>query len=107
MMYTKEQVYCLPAGTKFIKIIEGKYPIITSITLNKAWETKANMLKNFEIMYNAFKENIQAFYDKVCVRRNERITRQQETLSSLPQFVLEEEEPQKLYKIKITFEEIN
>ena len=69
-------------------------------------ETKANILQDFETMYNSFKENIQAFYDKVCVRRNERITKQQEYLSSLPQFVLEEE-PQKIYKIKITFEEIN
>ena len=51
-------------------------------------ETRANMLQNFETMYNSFKENIQAFYDKVCVRRNERITKQQECLSKLPQFVL-------------------
>jgi hypothetical protein len=47
-MYTKEQVYCLPAGTKFIKIIEGKYPIITTIVLNKAWETKANSFNEAE-----------------------------------------------------------
>ena len=68
-------------------------------------ESKAKELQNFETMYNSFKENIQAFYDKVCVRRNEKITKQQEYLSKLPQFVLEEE-PQKIYKIKITFEEI-
>lgn len=68
---------------------------------------RANILQHFETMYNSFKENIQTFYDRVCVRRNERITKQQETLSSLPQFVLEEEKPQKIYKVKITVEEIN
>ena len=48
MKYTKEKTYYLPAGTKFLKIVEGKYPIITSITLNKAWETKANNIKEAE-----------------------------------------------------------
>ena len=69
-------------------------------------EQKATDLKAFEKMYNDFKENIQAFYDKIYFRRNQKIEDQQKFLSSLPQFNLEEE-PQKLYKIKITFEEIN
>ena len=56
-------------------------------------------------MYNDFKENIQALYDKICNRRNHKIEEQQKFLSSLPQFDLEEE-IQKLYRIKITFEEI-
>lgn len=66
---------------------------------------KADELKAFEKMYNDFKENIQTVYDKICVRRNHKIEEQQKFLSSLPQFDLEEE-IQKLYKIKITFEEI-
>ena len=60
MMYTKEKTYYLPAETKIIKIIEGKYPIITTITLNKDWETKANSFKEAEKqlkegLKNAFK----------------------------------------------------
>ena len=66
---------------------------------------KADELKAFEKMYNDFKENIQALYDKICFRRNQKIAEQQKFLSSLPQFDLEEEF-QKLYRIKITFEEI-
>lgn len=68
-------------------------------------EQKAADLKAFEKMYNDFKENIQALYDKICFRRNQKIEEQQKFLSSLPQFDLEEE-TQKLYRIKITFEEI-
>ena len=93
---------------------DGNFTIINNTWINSVPSetslhiigTRANMLQNFETMYNAFKENIQAFYDKVCIRRNERITKQQESFSSLPQFVLEEEELPKIYKIKITFEEI-
>ena len=69
-------------------------------------EQKADELKAFEKMYNDFKENIQAVYDKICCRRNHKIEEQQQFLSSLPKFDLEEE-TQKLYRIKITFEEIN
>ena len=47
-MYTKEKTYYLPAGTKIIKIIEGKYPIITTIMLNKVWETQTNSFKEAE-----------------------------------------------------------
>ena len=66
---------------------------------------KADELKAFEKMYNDFKENIQTVYDKICFRRNQKIEEQQKFLSSLPQFDLEED-TQKLYRIKITFEEI-
>jgi hypothetical protein len=69
-------------------------------------EQKADELKAFEKMYNDFKKNVQTFYNKIGDRRYHKIEDQQKFLSSLPQFDLEEE-PQKLYKIKITFEEIN
>ena len=85
-------------GTKWISSV----PCETSM---HTIEYKANELKAFEKMYNDFKENIQTVYDKICDRRNHKIEDQQKSLSSLPQFDLEEE-PQKLYKIKITFEEI-
>ena len=68
-------------------------------------EQKADELKAFEKMYNDFKKNVQTFYNKIGDRRYHKIEDQQKFLSSLPQFDLEEE-PQKLYKIKITFEEI-
>lgn len=48
MRYTKEEYWVLPAGTQIIKIIEGRYPILTSITLNKAWSIKANNFKEAE-----------------------------------------------------------
>lgn len=86
-------------GTKWISSIPCE---TSSYTIKQ----KAADLKAFEKMYNDFKENIQAFYDKICFRRNHKIEEQQKFLSSLPQFDLEEE-PQKLYRIKITFEEIN
>ena len=86
-------------GTKWIDSISYE-------TSNYMIQRKADELKAFEKMYNDFKENIQAIYDKICFRRNHKIEEQQKFLSSLPQFNLEEE-PQKLYKIKITFEEIN
>lgn len=85
-------------GTKWISSI----PYETS---SHTIEQKAADLKAFEKMYNDFKENIQALYDKICFRRNQKIEEQQKFLSSLPQFDLEEE-TQKLYRIKITFEEI-
>lgn len=86
-------------GTKWISSV----PCETSM---HTIEYKANELKDFEKMYNDFKENIQVVYDKICFRRNQKIEDQQKLLSSLPHFDLEEE-PQKLYKIRITFEEIN
>lgn len=92
--------------TKDFSIIGAKW--ISSVPCETSIYTighKANELKAFEKMYNDFKENIQAIYDKICFRRNHKIEEQQKFLSSLPQFNLEEE-PQKLYKIKITFEEI-
>lgn len=85
-------------GTKWISSI----PCETSSHFIKQ---KADELKAFEKMYNDFKENIQTFYDKICLRRNHKIEEQQKFLSSLPQFDLEEQ-TQKLYRIKITFEEI-
>ena len=102
------------ALTPIINIREGNFTIIgdtwvSSIpceTSSYTIEQKAADLKAFEKMYNDFKENIQAFYDKICFRRNHKIEEQQKFLSSLPQFDLEEE-TQKLYRIKITFEEIN
>lgn len=86
-------------GTKWIKSI----PYETS---NYMIQRKADELKAFETMYNNFKENIQAVYDKICFRRNHKIEEQQKFLSSLPHFDLEEK-PQRFYKIKITVEEIN
>lgn len=85
-------------GTKWISSI----PCETSSHMIKQ---KADELKAFEKMYNDFKDNIQTFYNKICDRRNYKIEEQQKFLSSLPQFDLEEE-TQKLYRIKITFEEI-
>jgi len=85
-------------GTKWISL----NPCETSAHFIKQ---KADELKAFEKMYNDFKENIQALYDKICFRRNQKIKEQQKFLSSLPKFDLEEE-TQKLYRIKITFEEI-
>lgn len=86
-------------GTKWIDSIPYE---TSSHVINQ----KADELKTFEKMYNDFKENIQTVYDKICFRRNHKIEEQQKFLSALPQFDLEEE-PQRLYKIKITFEEIN
>ena len=86
-------------GTKWISSVPCETSMYTI-------EYKADKLKAFEKMYNDFKENIQTVYDKICFRRNQKIEEQQKFLSSLPQFYLEEEH-QKLYKIKITFEEIN
>ena len=85
-------------GTKWISSVPCE---TSSYTIQR----KADDLKAFEKMYNDFKENIQTVYDKICSRRNYKIEEQQKFLSSLPQFDLKEE-PQKLYKIKITFEEI-
>ena len=85
-------------GTKWISSV----PCETSMHTIRY---KADELKAFEKMYNDFKENIQTVYDKICFRRNHKIEEQQKFLSALPQFDLEEEH-QKLYKIKITFEEI-
>ena len=49
MRYTREKTYFLPVGTKIIRVVEGKYPILTTITLNKPWEQKAETLKEAEI----------------------------------------------------------
>ena len=53
-------------GTQWISSI----PCETSSHIVKQ---KADELKAFEKMYNDFKENIQAFYDKICFRRNQKI----------------------------------
>ena len=99
--------------TSICDIRIGNFPIIgTKWISSNPSETsahfikqKADQLKAFEKMYDDFKENIQTFYNKVCDRRNHKIEEQQKFLSSLPQFNLEEEAP-KLYRIKITLEEI-